>query len=467
MADERNSSATLSEVEYERHIMVRHLRVGCYLVISLMPFGFILDYFYYYEERWHFLIFRLVCSLLLAGIPALLTTDFGKRNCQGLGVIVALMPAFFICWMIRETEGAASPYYAGLNLILLAIAFVLRWGVGLSLLTLILILIMYVGACVLHGFPPEPGLARDRMFSEFINNLYFLGLTGVIVVTGSRIHQRLRVREKALSQQLERSRAELEGANRELAGTIQELRATQHRLVEAEKQKSLGILAGGIIHNIGNTLNHVRTNLFSLRKKAALVPPEHVASFNRISDDLEAGVKQAMSTVQQVRVYTHPNTELREELKIEELVESAVLLTSYVWRETGIQIEQNLVPGQTVRGNKQSLIDVLVNLILNSVDALTAKSFPNGERPIIRIESALEGDRRVIRVRDNGMGVDPAIRDRIFDPGVTTKHIGQGTGLGLSTCKSTVEQYGGQITLRTESGRFTEFTLDFPADGLE
>jgi signal transduction histidine kinase len=149
------------------------------------------------------------------------------------------------------------------------------------------------------------------------------------------------------------------------------------------------------------------------------------------------------------------------------LVESAVLLTSYVWRETGIQIEQNLVPGQTVRGNKQSLIDVLVNLILNSVDALTAKSFPNGERPIIRIESALEGDRRVIRVRDNGMGVDPAIRDRIFDPGVTTKHIGQGTGLGLSTCKSTVEQYGGQITLRTESGRFTEFTLDFPADGLE
>ena len=83
-----------------------------------------------------------------------------------------------------------------------------------------------------------------------------------------------------------------------------------------------------------------------------------------------------MSTVQQVRVYTHPNTELREELKIEELVESAVLLTSYVWRETGIQIEQNLVPGQTVRGNKQSLIDVLVNLILNSVDALKAKSFP-------------------------------------------------------------------------------------------
>src|SRR5512137_197874 len=113
MADERNSSATLSEVEYERHIMVRHLRVGCYLVITLMPFGFILDYFYYYEERWHFLFFRLACSLLLAGIPALLTTDFGKRNCQGLGVIVALMPAFFICWMIREMEGAASPYYAG------------------------------------------------------------------------------------------------------------------------------------------------------------------------------------------------------------------------------------------------------------------------------------------------------------------------------------------------------------------
>jgi len=460
------SKANITEAEYERQIMVRHLRVGCYLVITLMPFGFILDYFYYYAERWHFLIFRLACSILLAGIPALLRTEFGRRNCQALGVVVALLPAFFICWMIRETEGAGSPYYAGLNLILLAIAFVLRWGVGLSLFTLILILIMYMGACLLHGFA-QAGPARQQMISEFANNLYFLGLTGVIVVTGSRIHQQLRIREKALSQQLARSKAELERINQELAGTIRKLHTAQDQLVMAEKQKSLGLLAGGIIHNIGNTLNHVRTNLFSLRKKTALVPPEHAASIQRISDDLEAGIKQAMGTVQQVRIYTHPDTMVREQIKVKELVESAVLFTESAWREAGIQMEQDLMPDQSIWGNKQSLVDVLVNLILNSVEALRTKSFPNGEPATIRIEGVRSGERSLIRVRDNGSGVEPAIRDRIFDPYFTTKDIGQGTGLGLSTSKRTVEQYGGQITLRTEPGKFAEFTLDFPAEGLE
>jgi two-component system sensor histidine kinase PhcS len=465
MAASETDQLALTQAEYERRIMVRHLRVGCYLVIALMPFGFFLDTVYYHAERWHFLMFRLACSLLLAGIPWLLMTKFGQRNCQGLGLVVALMPAFFICLMIYDTEGAASPYYAGLNLILLAIAFVLRWGVGLSLLSLGLITVMYLGACLLHGFP-EPGALRDKMVSEFANNIYFLALTGVIVVTGSRIHQRLRLREKALSHQLELNKAELERANQELAGTVVKLRTIQHQLVEAEKQKSLGILAGGIIHNIGNTLNHVRTNLFTLRKKSSQIPPEQAAVFAQISDDMESGIKQAMSTIQQVRVYTHPNTEVREDVAVAGLVESAALFTGSAWREAGIGLEQRLAAGQTIRGNRQSLIDVLVNLILNSVDALKAKAFPNGDHPVIRIESVVEAGRSLIRLTDNGIGIDPAIQGRVFDPYFTTKDIGQGTGLGLPTCKATVEQYGGRILLRTEAGKFTEITLDFPANEL-
>jgi len=466
MAGKGTDIVSLTQEAYEQRIMAKHLRVGCWLVIALMPFGFILDSFYYHDERWHFLAFRLSCSLLLTAIPFLLGTEFGQRNCQGLGLIVALMPAFFICLMIYETEGAASPYYAGLNLILLAIAFVLRWGEGLSLLTLTLITFMYLVACLLHGFP-DSGPMRAKMFSEFANNLYFLGLTGVIVVTGSRIHQRLRLREKALSQQLEASKADLERANQELAGAFQSLRNTQHQLVESEKQKSLGILAGGIIHDIGNTLNHVRTNLFSLRKKAPLVAPEHAEYFEQISNDLEVGIKQAMSTVQRVRVYTHPNTETRGAVAVTDLVDSAALFTNSVCREAQVEVQLKLMAGQTVFGNKQSLIDVLINLILNSVDALKDKSFANGDRPSIRIESILEGGRSLIWVKDNGIGIDPASQARVFDPYFTTKDVGRGTGLGLPTCKTTVEQYGGRISLQSEPGKFTEITLDFPANELK
>ncbi len=447
------------EAEYQRQIMVRHLRVGCYLVIVLMPFGFLLDWFYYYDERWHFLIFRLACSLLLTVVPAVLRTALGQRFYQAVGVYVALLPAFFICCMIYDTEGAASPYYAGLNLILLAVAFVLRWSVGLSLLTLILISAMYVSACLMHGFP-EQGLLRERAISEFANNMYFLGLTGVIVVTGSLFHQRLRVRENNLRLALARSKKELEERN-------QELQVTQRQLVESEKRRALGVLAGGIIHDIGNTLNHTRTNLFALRKRVSSIASDQTTFFERISSDVELGIKQAMSTIQRVRVYTHPNTTLCEQVEVKELVESGKLFTSSRWRDARIQVVEDLEPGQTIWGNKHSLIDVMVNLILNSADALKLRTFEDGEEPTIWITGKIREDKSVLSVRDNGSGIDPAIIDKIFDPYFTTKDIGEGTGLGLSTCKSTAEEYGGRIFVRSEPGSYCEVTLEFPAKGRD
>jgi two-component system sensor histidine kinase PhcS len=457
------ASKQVPEPEYERQIMVRHLRVGCYLVMVLMPVGFLLDYAYYYhdyEARWLFLIFRLTCSLILVPIPGLLRSEFGLRHYQGVGLFVALLPSFFICWMIFEREGPSSPYYAGLNLVLLAIAFVLRWSVPLSLITLSIITFMYVGACALHGFPK--GDALFSALSEFANNLYFLGLTGVIVVTGSRIHHRLRLRETALSQQLARSKHELETANERLEGTIQQLRTTQLQLVQSEKRRALGVLAGGIIHDIGNTLNHTRTNLFALRKKLSAVAEPQRTPMEQISSDVESGIKQAISTVQRVRLYTHPDTELKEMVEVREVVDAALMFTSSRMREAGVTLVQTLEPGLRVWGNKQSLIDALVNLLLNSVDALKLKKFGEDSAPSIEITGRQREDRASLIVRDNGIGIASSILDKVFDPYFTTKDVGEGTGLGLSTCKEVVEKCGGVIRVRSEQGQFCEFSLDFP-----
>lgn len=453
----------IPEAEYERQIMVRHLRVGCYLVMVLMPVGFLLDCAYYYrdyEARWLFLIFRLTCSLILVPIPGLLRSEFGLRHYHGVGLFVALLPSFFICWMIYEREGPFSPYYAGLNLILLAIAFVLRWSVPLSLITLAIITFMYVGACVLHGFPK--GNELFVALSVFANNLYFLGLTGVIVVTGSRIHHRLRLRETALSQQLARSKSELETSNDRLEGTIQKLRTTQLQLVQSEKRRALGVLAGGIIHDIGNTLNHTRTNLFALRKKISAVPDAQRVPMEQISNDVESGIKQAISTVQRVRLYTHPDTEIKEMVEVREVVDAALMFTSSRMREAGVTLVQALEPGLRVWGNKQSLIDALVNLLLNSADALKLKTFDQDLGPSIEITGRQAEDRAFLIVRDNGTGIAPSILDKVFDPYFTTKDVGEGTGLGLSTCKDVVEKCGGQVRVRSEQGKFCEFSLEFP-----
>src|SRR5205085_12172941 len=110
------------------------------------------------------------------------------------------------------------------------------------------------------------------------------------------------------------------------------------------------------------------------------------------------------------------------------------------------------------------LIQVLVNLLQNSMDALKGKTFEQ-EKPTIWLESRLEGGKSLLIVRDNGTGIAAESLDKIFDPFFTTKDVGEGMGLGLSICYRIVQDCEGKISVRTEPGKFCEFTLEFPAKG--
>jgi signal transduction histidine kinase len=126
-----------------------------------------------------------------------------------------------------------------------------------------------------------------------------------------------------------------------------------------------------------------------------------------------------------------------------------------------VNVTQQYPEGQGVASNKNKLIQVVVNLLQNSLDALNDKHFVN-EQPAISIEGRIANGRSVLCIRDNGAGIDDQNLDKIFDPFFTTKDVGQGMGLGLSICYRIVEQYGGKISVKTERGKFCEFTLDFP-----
>jgi C4-dicarboxylate-specific signal transduction histidine kinase len=106
-----------------------------------------------------------------------------------------------------------------------------------------------------------------------------------------------------------------------------------------------------------------------------------------------------------------------------------------------------------------------VNLVQNSLDALESKKFDNGERPTIRIDGKMTDGRSLLTVHDNGPGIENQHLDKIFDPFFTTKDVGKGMGLGLSICYRIMEQFDGRISVRTEPGKFCEFTLEFPAKG--
>jgi len=117
----------------------------------------------------------------------------------------------------------------------------------------------------------------------------------------------------------------------------------------------------------------------------------------------------------------------------------------------------------------QEITRVFLNLIGNGFYAATRRARGNGEtgyRPTLQVSTRDLGGAVEIRVRDNGTGIPPEIRDRLFQPFFTTKPTGEGTGLGLSIAYDIVtQQHGGSIAVDSEPGEFTEFTIRLPRNG--
>jgi signal transduction histidine kinase len=253
--------------------------------------------------------------------------------------------------------------------------------------------------------------------------------------------------------------------NQVLETTIEQLKETETQLVQTEKLASLGRMSAGIIHEINNPLNFATTGLFTLRNKGKYLAPEQQEEYADILKDVEEGIKRVKTIVSDLRMFTHPETESRDQVEVPEVVGAALRFLSNEWKDK-VRIEQRLAEHQTVWVNKNKLIHVLVNLLQNSLDALKIKSFVN-EQPMIEIEGRLEPGKSILVVRDNGAGIESEHLDKIFDPFYTTKDVGEGMGLGLAICYRIVRECEGRISVRTEPGKFCEFTLEFPAKGQQ
>ena len=859
--------------EYDRQAILNNVIIGCLLGAVLMPLGTLLDYIVYPKETVYFLKLRFLCSFLIGVFWTVVITPFGRKHPRKLGVTLAFFPAFFISWMIYATEGSHSPYYAGLNLVLLVVGFVLHWTLVESLVVVSVVIIMYVTACVLHG---------DISGVTLLNNLYFLGLTGIIIVTGSYYQSKIRFREFAFRHQLDHSKHELEETNRklieldrlksrffanishelrtpltlmispletlmrrldrvrdpksfdlmetmhanglrllnlvndllalirleagrmdtkseplaaeefimglasavrqmavekniglvtkvdaevgvilmdrdklekivlnllfnalkftpeggrvwlrgkregdqfvlvvgdtgvgiaeknlpfvfdrfwqadnsskrkfqgvgiglalvkemtemmngtvvvqsqegqgatftvrlpyhkaetpakdgslvalpppenaaddsgewlanlyrraeffpalaalrhpqnplaqagrkpvalvaddepdmrrflrteleedyelieavngleamqkageflpdiilldmmmphmdglevcrelrkheatikipiilltaradeetkfdalqmgandflakpfsstelharirnlieshdyqrklsqqnhDLTSAIEQIKETEMQLVQSEKLASLGRLSAGIIHEINNPLNFSMTGLYALRNKSKTLSLEQRAEYDEILNDVEEGLKRVRNIVSDLRTFTHPGGGTGEPVDVADTVGASLRFLAGEWKDK-VNIEQNLPSDQIIWANRNKLIHVFVNLLQNSIDALQEKTFADGEKPTIWIEGRSQGDRGLIFIRDNGLGIEPKLLGKIFDPFFTTKEVGKGMGLGLSICYRIVHNYGGKISVKSERGKFCEFTLDFP-----
>ncbi|HEV2329048.1 MAG TPA: ATP-binding protein [Verrucomicrobiae bacterium] len=248
--------------------------------------------------------------------------------------------------------------------------------------------------------------------------------------------------------------------NQALTSAIEQIKDTETQLVQSEKLASLGRLSAGIIHEINNPLNFATTGVFALRNKTKNLPVAEKAEMEEILNDVDEGLKRVRNIVSDLRIFTHPESGPSESVDVAETVNASLRFLSSEWKGN-VRIENNIAPGQVAQANRNKLVHILVNLLQNSLDAMSAKKF-EGEEPTIWIEGRVADGKSIIVVRDNGTGIEQKHMAKIFDPFFTTKDVGEGMGLGLSICHRIIRGYGGHVTVKSEPGRFCEFTVDFP-----
>ncbi|HVM32581.1 MAG TPA: ATP-binding protein [bacterium] len=248
-----------------------------------------------------------------------------------------------------------------------------------------------------------------------------------------------------------------------LESTLEQLKETEGQLVQNEKMASLGRLSAGLIHEINNPLNYAAQALYVLRTKKDQLPEAERAGYAEVLADIEDGIQRVKRIVTDLRTFTHPHMGGGKDLvEVRAVVETAARFLSHDLRDP-VKLEMDIPADQTMQADRNKMVQVFINLIQNACDALKDKKFPEGEGPRIWVEAREEKQRVLIRVRDNGTGIDPKILDKIFDPFFTTKDVGQGMGLGLSLCFRILQEQEGRLSVKSELGKGAEFTLDLPA----
>jgi general stress protein CsbA len=211
-AKDNSDKTSLEEVkaaffEYNCGVRITNTKVAFILVMILLPIGVSLDYFVYPEQCGFFFVLRLICAVVAMAFWWGLGTSFGLRHFRFFCMGAFVLPSLCIDMMIYYSEGARSPYYAGLNLLLIGISWIAQVDFIESLIASVLTLAMYEAACLANG---------QGTYSEYFNNFYFVTLNCVIVCTGCYFLNKLRFSEFALRAELDSNQRELQESNAKL-----------------------------------------------------------------------------------------------------------------------------------------------------------------------------------------------------------------------------------------------------------
>jgi two-component system NtrC family sensor kinase len=238
---------------------------------------------------------------------------------------------------------------------------------------------------------------------------------------------------------------------------VQAIEKHQHELVQADKLASLGTLTSGVAHELNNPLNNISMMAQTfIQHRDALGEEEQV----ELMEEIDRQCERSKEIVHNLLDFSRVRSSNRVVGDIGQAVDDSLKLVQNQLDMANIVAELRTAEGlPPVRMNRHQIEQVLVNIYTNAI-----KAMPRGGRLTVESSPGEDGQHVVIAVSDTGVGIAPELRLRIFDPFFTTGDVGGGTGLGLSVSYGIIKRHGGTISVASQPGKGSTFTITLPID---
>jgi len=426
--------------EQNRRDQITYSTLATVLSIILNLSCSVMDYFKYPDKVWLFFKVRLCSMLLVVLVWIWFRSSLGRKHHRIFGVMWYASPLAIILWMIYDANDPVSPYYAGLNIVLLAVGLLSPWTYVQNLISALLVLVLYVVVCLC--------MANPQPLSYLINNTTFLVLTAVIVVSGSVANARGRSREFELRWKLDKSRRVVEESNKKLV-ELDQVKGRFFANISHELRTPLTLLLAPL-----ETLLH-RYNLDSETKNLLATMQSNGMRLLKLINDL----------LDLVRLESGRMEIKREPLEVADFVKGIASAARQVADDKRLRLETFIDPAlASVLADRDKLEKILLNLVFNAL-----KFTPSGGKVALRAEK--QGQEFVLSVADTGMGISeknlPHVFDRFWQADDSSKRKYQGVGIGLALVKELAEIQEGKVTVQSQEGKGTTFTVRLPYQKAE
>ena len=422
--------------EQNRREYITNATIATVIQIPLNLSCVAMDYFMYHSQWRSFLAARLASVLVVTLAWVWFKSRKGISQRQ-FGIMWIMSPLFMIFWLIYKANDPYSPYYAGLNIILLGMGLLTPWAYIQNLLVTLFVLVMYVLISLLQDQPTLAGY--------LINNTTFLFLTAAIVVASSVAASRQRLREFTLRFELDTNKRELEESNRKLI-ELDQLKSRFFANVSHELRTPLTLLLAPLetlIRKYRGTLDPAGQELLTTMQNSGM---RLLKLINDLLDliRLESGRLQVQS----------------EPVALPEFVNGLVSAVRQLAANKRITLEIQVSPElATVLGDRDKLEKILLNLLFNAL-----KFTPAGGRVRLRVEK--QKAELVFIVSDTGVGIAaknlPYVFDRFWQEDGSSRRKFQGLGIGLALVKELTEIQGGAAAVQSQEGQGATFTIRLP-----